>query len=172
MYSTGYWISERGAILELSGYDHINQIINAPSKFFTTLEEIKSIYAKYNEPLGKEGLAREEIIINAIKKGFIRIRLYANKQWSVNLWNFGNREKKSLAIWAEEAKKDRFSGPYMPVYIYAMKTDEVIKDFTVNDIYYEKHLTESVKFESFFVPRIVKSIKEFDDLPVKYLTYL
>jgi hypothetical protein len=161
MISVAYWINPYGKILPLSGADHIGHIIQAPDKFGYTNEEIEQTYDKYNERLGQEGKAREELIIGTLERGFIRIRLYPNRHWSINVWELDNKTKKALSVWAEEAKKDRFSGPHMVCKIVVFNDERMIDKYTVNDLYFEEHLNESV---SLFKPKFVKSLNEFENL--------
>jgi len=77
-------ISPNGEIVSV-GDTHIDAIIKNPSKFGLSASEIEKTYEKYNEPMGIEGKAREEIIINVVKRGWIRVRRYRNDGYSVNI---------------------------------------------------------------------------------------
>jgi hypothetical protein len=49
-------------------------MIKEPKTFGTTIEKIRELFKKHGEPLGHEGKAREEIMIAAMKRGWIRTR--------------------------------------------------------------------------------------------------
>ena len=72
-----YWISPSGKI---SGVNttHIQSIIKNPNHFGLTLDYIKKEYENFNEQLGIEGQAREKIMKNLLKSGWIRIRKARN----------------------------------------------------------------------------------------------
>lgn len=74
---------------------HIQYIIDNPDKFDLSLNDIKSIYKKYNERLGSEGKAREELIRFASKDGWIRIRHYVTPRdyWTIQFDNYNKRKR-------------------------------------------------------------------------------
>jgi hypothetical protein len=65
-------------------HSHISLVISNPEKFHLKLDYIKTIYEKYDEKIGLEGMARQEILLHLIDRGFIRIRKYKN-HWKVNV---------------------------------------------------------------------------------------
>ena len=75
MDEKAFWISPDGEITPV-GRNHISEVIGNPIKFGMTREEIERAYERHGEPLGLEGMAREEIIKNLIGRGWIRIRDY------------------------------------------------------------------------------------------------
>lgn len=164
--TTAYWIDHRGKILNIGSGTHIEQITRHPQKFGISKEAIQSIYKKYNEPMNSEGKAREDIIKQVIRKGFIRIRLYTNKYWSVTVNKLGRREKKALGEWSYEAKKDRTSGPYMPVRILDLETDSLDTSYEVGELGklqyedVENYKPEFVTIDNFGFP-VLKSFKTF-----------
>ncbi len=80
---------------------HITEVIKSPGAFELTEEEIRSVYEKYNEPFGIEGKAREEIILELIRKGWIRARRYTRPdRWTVNLSCMNDYNKYLLKQWA------------------------------------------------------------------------
>jgi hypothetical protein len=86
------WISPTGRTIPVE-YLHITEIINSPELFGYTLAEIRIIHDKFNEPLGSEANARNEIMSDLIRKGWIRIR-YVSKHdsWTVQLNGDSMRE--------------------------------------------------------------------------------
>ncbi len=80
MRREAYWITPEGEVVEVER-KHINKIIGNPELFGLTFEKIKKVYDKYNEPLGLEGKAREEIMRKLILQDWIRIR-WKPKEWA------------------------------------------------------------------------------------------
>jgi hypothetical protein len=107
MKNEAYWIDPDGTIIPLTADRHINEITNYPEKFGLTKEGIAAVYKKFNEPPGSEGKAREEIIFNLIKKGWIRIRYNSRGSFVIQVWKADNRTQDSIFDWAKWAvKKD------------------------------------------------------------------
>jgi len=141
MRNTAMWITPSGKIMVFDNDTHIGAIIKDPVMFGYTKDKIEQIYKKYNEPVNLEGKAREEIILDVLKKGFIRVRRYRD-YWSVNTNNITKKTKDFLYDWANkllngisgQVEKDR----YMPVKIVGISVN---KQYTVqqiaNDVLYE-----------------------------------
>ncbi len=96
-----YWINPDGVIYPVLK-NHISFVIENHNIFGLTLQEITNIYQAEGEPLGLEGIARKEIIIALIRKGWIRIRNYPRKGWTINLRKYSQKEKSILHSWAVE----------------------------------------------------------------------
>jgi hypothetical protein len=154
-----FWINPYGKILDIGHGKHITSMTQAPEKFGLTLDEIKDAHAKHNEPMGIEGKAREDLIKDAMQRGFIHIRLYPNKFWAVNLWQMNPKAKKALSVWAEEAMKHPSAGKNMQVRIYSLKSDSVVAMTSIQDVYYG--MQESIEG---FEPQLVESVEDFDTL--------
>lgn len=73
MRKEAYWITPDGEVIKVKT-THIDEVIRNPELFGLNIEDIKALYKKYDEPLGLEGKAREEIMLNLILVGWIRIR--------------------------------------------------------------------------------------------------
>ena len=82
--TTAFWITPKGETVEVNR-THIQTVIDHPKKFGLTTDKIKSVYDKYNEPVGQEGKAREEIMVDLIKKGYLRVRRYGREGYSINI---------------------------------------------------------------------------------------
>lgn len=96
--NAGYWISPSGNAFPVSS-NHIVTVIADPEKFGYTREELESIHKKHKERLGQEGKAREEIILDLVAKGWIRVRSYrrgGDLTWSVNINRLTKRVKDHL----------------------------------------------------------------------------
>jgi len=132
-----YWISRYGDVIEV-GTNHIDTVIKNPKKFGYTSEDIQKIYDKYGEALGREGKAREEIILDLINKGWIRVRRYKNEGYSINISRMTKKIKDTLYDWANKLLNTGIKGmkekdKYIPVKILGMK-DNFSKTLTIQDI--------------------------------------
>jgi hypothetical protein len=86
---------------------HINRILDHPEYFGYTRDEVLSRYEKYNEPIGWEGRARDEIFIELFSKGWIRVRKNKDISVSIQTGTYGKKEKahiKKLALMMLENK--------------------------------------------------------------------
>jgi len=90
-----FFISPYGDII-VSHEKHINIIISNPEKFGITTDYIIDTYKKYNEKIGTEGQAREEIILNLVNQGWIRLRYYRNQYWTINIGRLSTKVKDYL----------------------------------------------------------------------------
>ena len=90
--TVAYWVSPQGKIFDV-GTNHIDAVIKNPKAFGLTSEKIQAAYDKHGEELGREGKAREEIILDLVKKGWVRIRRYRNEGYSVNIGRLSKKMK-------------------------------------------------------------------------------
>lgn len=143
----GYWISPGGASFPVS-QNHILTVIEAPEKFNMTREAIEAVYARHKEPFGSEGNAREELILDLVKRGWVRIRNYHGKRtgeyWSVNVNRLTTRVKDQITSLFQRIFP---SGGYDAVYIDS-PSERV--QFTIDDI---------VKFKLFSEAKEVKDLE-------------
>lgn len=103
----GYWITPSGQ--SISAIRHIEAIINNPKLFGETRESIEKTYEKHGEKIGLEGSAREEVMIRAIEKGFIRVREYRN-WWSIDVNRLTKRIANVLHQWSKTIRiPDRYA---------------------------------------------------------------
>lgn len=154
-----FFLSPRGELVP-SGTKHISAIIKNPRKFGLTRKEINDIYGKHNETIGTEGDAREEIIEKLLKRGWVRLRRYPNRYWSVTIYRMSRKLKDLLKDWAnkmlEGALDFKENDPYMPVRIvspittYSKKT--TISELAETGIYesdeYKKQIYHLILIES------------------------
>jgi hypothetical protein len=71
-------------------------------KFGFTRVEYNLIFKKFNEPYGFEGFAREELVIKAIQKGWIRLRNRVNHGFVCELWEYNESAKANILNWVEK----------------------------------------------------------------------
>ena len=123
----GYWINNQGMVITLSGnIKHIDIVIGFPSLFGYTMDLIMSAYSKAGEPLGHEGRAREKIIKDCIKRGWIRVRRYPKAcSWTVNLPELSAPNSSIVSLWARA------------MVFYGFRYDSVQIDLPVGRILHE-----------------------------------
>lgn len=97
--SHAYWLSPKGKIYNVN-MKHIDFVRDNLELFKLTLQKYQEYYKKYKEPFGFEGKGREEMFIDIMKRGWIRIRDYQNKGWSVEIWEMDSYTKDLLFKWA------------------------------------------------------------------------
>jgi hypothetical protein len=162
--TAAFFLSPRGELLQ-SDAKHITSIIKNPSKFGLTKKEIDDIYQKHGEKIGTEGNAREEIIERLLKNGWIRIRRYPNKYWSVTIYRMARKLKDMLHDWANKMLTGVYgfmeSDPYMPVKIVSPIV-KYSKEITIKELanvgLYEENEYDSLIYNITFVDKI-------EDLP-------
>ena len=103
--NNGYWIKNK-LIVDVSNSTHINYIMDYPEDFNLTKDYISSLYKKYNEKIGTEGKAREEIIRKVSELGWIRVRHYVinhEEYWSLQFDVYNERNRKTIRNFIEWA---------------------------------------------------------------------
>jgi hypothetical protein len=109
--NTGVWISPTGETSVIK-QAHIHDIIAEPRKFGLTDEIVKSTYEKYGERMGSEGQAREDLILQALKNGWIRVRNYRN-YWGVTVQRLDFKNTRNIIkSWLEEFRLKYNVGQY------------------------------------------------------------
>ena len=98
-FISAYWLTPKGQIIDCGARTHIDYIVKSPGKFGLKEDDLRAIYDRYGEPYGFEGKAREEIIVKALEKGFIRLRKYKDV-WSATVWDYNRKTAKMLSNWA------------------------------------------------------------------------
>ena len=103
-----YWISPSGEIMPVETH-HVTDFLRYPEVFGLTRDDVLSSYQKYGERLGIEGKAREELILGAMKKGWIRLRYNQKAQsWTAQLSGFTDRQKEYLVNWCLRMMEGEF----------------------------------------------------------------
>ena len=148
---SAYWISPKGEIVEVR-QTHIQTIISNPETFGLTREQIEAKYKEFGETVGVEGKAREEIMVDLIKSGWVRIRRYPNKFWSINVPKLSKKIKDYLFDWADKLTSSGLFGYkekdlYMPVKLDSVG-GEVFKNLSVKDILSSALYESTQKFDS------------------------
>jgi hypothetical protein len=135
--TVAYWISPTGKAINV-GTNHVTAIIKNPKTFGMTSDHVKAIFDKFNEPIGQEGKAREELILELVNKGWIRIRRYRNEGYSVTIGSMTKKVKDILFSWADTMLNTGVNGnketdKYIPVKIIGFK-DHYTRNLTIFDL--------------------------------------
>jgi len=154
----GFWV-KGSRIIEVQGASHINYIIDNPEDFGLDLEEIRNIYKKHGEKLGQEGDAREEIIINVSRRGWVRVRHYIRPRdyWSIQAYNerIGKKSIENFIYWALENKKMSLNDELQ---IFYYETEDLeIYDYKNGGV--RKFLSEQIKKYKKNINRILEILK-------------
>lgn len=120
--SIAFFLSHDGDLIHVPD-NHVGVVIRDPERFGLTREEIEAAYRKHGERIGIEGEARKELLLRIIADGWIRLRRYPNKHWSVTVNTLAPAVQILLRDWAEKMLSgiNGFKEPdrYMPVKISA-----------------------------------------------------
>ena len=162
--TVAYWISPKGEVLPV-GTNHIDIVIKNPEKFGYTMEKIQALYDKHGEDMGREGKAREEIIIDLVRKGWIRIRRYRNDGYSVNVGKMTKKVKDTMYDWANKLLNNGIAGlkerdKYMPVKILGF-LDHFSRNMTIQDVANDSLYEGEEVFDSSNSVVIVESAEDF-----------
>lgn len=123
---------------------HIDYLIGNFGEFGLSLEDIKAVYKKYKEKLYSEGKAREHLIREVSKDGWVRIRHYNRPDyWSVQGWN-KFRSKKTMDKFIDWALDNRVLTLNDELVMYYYETDTA-EEYSFVDGGVAKYLTERTK---------------------------
>ena len=166
--SPAYFISPNGKILYV-GTNHIDGIIRMPKKFGLTRDYIKSVYKKYDERLGQEGKAREEIIIEIVNKGWVRIRRYGDAFWSINVKKWNPKIKSYIEQWASSIVKGTKEFKELDVYMTVSITSSdknmaLIKKTNIKDLSLQESFDDYMSNKEKYKLVWINDVSEFDDL--------
>lgn len=156
-FQAGAWIAPTGELLKVDTV-HVHDIIKNPSKFGTTAEHIQALHDEYNEKIGQEGRAREALIIEVLKRGWVRIRAYRN-HWSFTIWDLNAKARNNIEGGVRALVKGGVMDKYADVKLNIVRTDD-LKEFEADDII-AGHLHESLEN----VVNNVARLAQFSDLP-------
>jgi hypothetical protein len=141
-----YWILPKrvnGKLTIKVSTRHINDIIDHPTKFGETKDTVFDAYKKYDERVGIEGKAREEIIERILQRGFARVRFNMRQQrWSIQVYKLNDKMQDNIFEWAHDAIKQRNVSPESMVYIHSLN-DNKMRKYKLKEIMYGKTINEN-----------------------------
>jgi hypothetical protein len=82
--ANAWWVKRGQKYIDVDT-KHINTVLEHPESFGLTRESILDIYNEFGEKPGQEGDAREKIILELVKEGWLRVRHYTRPQ---DYWTF------------------------------------------------------------------------------------
>ena len=106
-----YFISPSGKAIPGRDSIHIRTILKYPAMFGLTMVEIDKVFKKYKETKEHEGKARNEIFLELLKKGWVRVRYYPrNGMIMFQLFKMTNKVKENIWSFLEQilSKKIKF----------------------------------------------------------------
>jgi hypothetical protein len=116
--SVAFFLSDAGDLIHVAD-SHIATVIQDPERFGLTSAEIEAEYSKHQEKVGVEGEARRELLLRVIRQGWIRLRRYPNRHWSVTVERFTPAVQELLRDWARKMLSGingfKEADRYMPV---------------------------------------------------------
>ena len=121
-----FFLSPDGEIVPVYEGRHINAIIKYPEVFGFTSRGLEKVFKKFDEDMGDEGRAREEIMINVISRGWIRVRFIPKYgQFILQVWKWTTKIKANIWEFLNALKTKAVSVSY-PI----PNPDIVIRDTT------------------------------------------
>lgn len=155
------WVSPKGVVY--TTLRHVDFIRDNAELFGWTKEYYWHVYDEmFHEKRGQEGKAREFLIIEALKKGWMRVRNYYNRGWSLEVWELDDYAKNNIFKWAGKItgliKEDNYSN-VNDVNIHVIKLE---RDGKPTFEWYIKTTTYDILKGSLFENFSVKKFKDFN----------
>ncbi len=95
-----FWISPGGEITPVAD-THIEEVARDPGRFELTMAYLLAAYAREGERPWIEGRARRRIIMELVRRGWIRIRRFPRTgSWTLNIRSLDGDVRRSIAAWA------------------------------------------------------------------------
>ena len=128
-----FFISPGGKAVPGHETVHIRTILRYPKSFGLTMKDIDKVYAKYKEDKEHEGKARNEIFLELMKKGWVRVRYYArNDMILFQIFKMTNSIKENIWSFLEQTKAGKIKFPVS----YIANADVRISDVNGDILYY------------------------------------
>ena len=143
-----YWISPKAAIIPIFGADkHIELVVENPSVFGLSRDEIDEIYHFEGELYGDEGNARVKILKRLIERGWIRIRRYdSKKMFSINVHSDIPENRGLLHQFANDMVDCGFGRYDVHLTFTGRKGDYTIQQIADDDLYHGDSARDSLMF--------------------------
>ena len=145
MTPTAYWISPRGEVIDTHDERHINYVWSNPEQFKLTQKDIAAVYKKYKERIGQEGKAREEIMIDLMKQGWLRARFTNNNGWIIQSYLLNKRDRDNIWDFIRQLFEEKKVRKHDTVMITAIRGGSDVETYSAEevlkgDLYGEKQL--------------------------------
>jgi len=109
-----FWVSPQEQFHDAGRDLHIGMVIKQPNLFGMTRQTIDQTYERYGEKVNQEGDAREEIMVNLMRQGWIRIRKYRN-HYSVQAYAPTNRVNDAIESGVNHLVNNGVGGKYASI---------------------------------------------------------
>lgn len=107
-----FWISPTGDIRVMdSGKYHITDVIQNPIVFGLSRSTIDNVYDAHGERMGQEGVARDNLMTNLLRDGWIRVRVRRNN-YSIQVWEFLPKTYTLIENFISSLLEDGVNGEY------------------------------------------------------------
>lgn len=135
--SGAFWITPNGGVRVInSGKYHITDVIQNPEVFGLSRNTIDSAYDEHGERMGQEGVARDNLMTNLLKDGWIRVRVRRNS-YSIQVWQFNPKTNTAIENFISSLIEDGVDGEFANEHdeakINSLKTSKM-KTVTFGDI--------------------------------------
>ncbi len=117
-FRAGYWISPNNHFFTVER--HIFSVCDVPAFFGTTEEALRGVFEAFEEVYRGEEHAREVIIRELVRAGWIRLRNYVQRHedyWSANLPSVETTDLARVCVFMQQVYGETAS--YAPVYLDA-----------------------------------------------------
>ena len=161
-----HWVSPSGKIIPVKD-KHIVTVAEKPTMYGTTIDKMKKEYEKYGETFPTdEGKAREKIMTDIVKRGWIRTRITPRTgQWVAETYKWGRREKDAIWDWVFKmvgGKKPTGAGGY--VKFVSVSKNKILGNSTFSDVIsYQGDMFESVKKEKIMEASLSRIWRDYQD---------
>ena len=100
----GFWLSENEELEISLASSHVRKVFESPERFGFTAERLEAWYRETAEVPGREGYARDRIVIEATTRGWVRVRHYprGGEYWSIQFDRWKDRRHLVLS-WLDRA---------------------------------------------------------------------
>ena len=162
-----YWVSSRGKVIPVKK-THIQSVAEKPKMYGTTIDDMKKEYEKYGETFPtSEGKAREKIMTDIVKRGWIRVRIVPRTgKWALETYKWGRRERDAAWDWVFDTwkKSGKPGGAGGLLRFISVSNNKVEGESTFNDVlHYKGDMFESVKQEKIMEASLSRIWRDYQD---------
>ena len=122
MFILKFFIDPSGEVVNVVD-THIVTVITNPERFNVTKDWVNKVYEKYDERIGTENKAREEILVKLFKDGWIRVRYHRKYDyWMFQMHELTTEKKELLSAFTATAMSSGINGEqyYQNADVYAL----------------------------------------------------
>lgn len=133
MSDRAVWISPSGKQIA-ADLNHITTVYEKPELFGLTKNKIDSVFKSHKEPINFEGKAREEVMLDLMKRGWIRCRYFdRDAEWHIQSWKFDKKNLENIWFWVYEMLKNKGKKPSGGFEKYAVGKYTPMKLMSISD---------------------------------------